>query len=166
MEIKPDIKKAKERVEDLKKEIEKLTSLSTIISNSDELSYIIQIMNIYYEINNDILKNYDAKNRNYQLFLNIKEIYNNDGIFEALKEINEYRNKEDIFSYILSLKDLLENTRDLNQIKIIYDIKYYTTIIGLFGKNFVKNNKNKCYLLINRKKFELRENIKIDEKDK
>ena len=75
MEIKPDIKKAKERLEDLKKEIGKLINLNTIIRNSNELAYIIQIMNIYYEINNDILKNYEAKYRNYQLFQNIKEVY-------------------------------------------------------------------------------------------
>ena len=100
MEIKPDIKKAKERVEDLKKEIGKLVNLRTIIGNSNELTYIIQTMNIYCEINCDILKNYDAKYRNYQLFLNIKEIYDNNEIFEALKKINKYKNTEDIITYI------------------------------------------------------------------
>ena len=122
-------------------------------------------MNIYYEINNDILKHYDAKFRNYQLFLNIKEIYDNNEIFEALKEINKFRNIVDIIAYISNLKASLENTRDLNQIKIIYDIGY-DTIIKLFGKIFVNNNKSNCYLLINMKKFELCENIMIKDKKK
>ena len=163
MEIKPDIKKAKERLEDLKKEIGKLINLNTIIRNSNELAYIIQIMNIYYEINNDILKNYEAKYRNYQLFQNIKEVYNNNEIFEALKKINNYTNIEDIIAYILNLKASLEKVRDLNKIKIIYDIGY-DNIIKLFGKNFVNNNKNNCYLLINMKKFELCETIRIKDK--
>ena len=42
-------------------------------------------MNILYEINNDILNNYEMKNRNYQILENIKLISNNE-IFKRLKK--------------------------------------------------------------------------------
>ena len=72
MEIKPDIKKAKERLANMKKEIEILSNLRNNFGNLEQLVYVIKVMNIYYEINNDILKNYEVKNRNYQTFENVK----------------------------------------------------------------------------------------------
>ena len=41
-----------------------------------------------------------------------------------------------------------------DEIKIIYDIKNRDRLEGkikIFGKNFVKNNKNKCEIIINYK---------------
>ena len=58
-----------------------------------------------------------------------------------------------------------------NEINIIYDIKECDKKEGkikIFGKNFVKNNKNKCKIIINDKENELIEeyNIKDNSKDK
>ena len=39
-----------------------------------QLNDLIDSMNIYYEINNNILNNYEKQNRNYQKLKNIKEI--------------------------------------------------------------------------------------------
>ena len=59
-------------------------------------------MNIYYEINNNILKNYEENNINYQILKNINEI-NNNKIFERIKNINSYTNIKDKIQDILDL---------------------------------------------------------------
>ena len=58
-----------------------------------------------------------------------------------------------------------------NEINIIYDIKECDKKEGrikIFGKEFVKNNKNKCKIIINNKETELIEkyNIKDNNKNK
>ena len=58
-----------------------------------------------------------------------------------------------------------------NEINIIYDIKECDKKEGkikIFGKDFVKNNKNKCKIIINDKENELIEeyNIKDNNKNK
>ena len=45
-------------------------------------------INKFYEINNNILENYDVKKRNYQVLQNLNEINNNNEIIELIKNIN------------------------------------------------------------------------------
>ena len=56
-----------------------------------------------------------------------------------------------------------------NEINIIYNIKNEDRIRGkirIFGGNFVKNNKNKCILIIDAKEYELMEEFNINHKEK
>ena len=55
-----------------------------------KLNEFKEAMNIFYEINNDILNNYEMKNRNYQILENIKLITNNE-IFARLKKWIKWR---------------------------------------------------------------------------
>ena len=55
-----------------------------------KLNEFKEAMNIFYEINNDILNNYEMKNRNYQILENIKLITNNE-IFTRLKKWIKWR---------------------------------------------------------------------------
>jgi small GTP-binding protein len=64
-------------------------------------------LDIFYEINNDILNKYEMKNRNYQILENIKLIDNNE-IFNRLKEINKVIDFEDKM-----FKDKIWNIIDL-----------------------------------------------------
>ena len=60
-------------LDQLKKEIDIFNSnIKEIINKLNELS---DIMNIYYEINNNLIKNYEKKNRNYQILQNISQIF-------------------------------------------------------------------------------------------
>ena len=52
-------------------------------------------MNIYYEINDNILNGYDKKNRNFQIFQNIKQISIDDEFYQELTQINKIDNIED-----------------------------------------------------------------------
>ena len=81
----------------------------------------------------------------------IKDInLNND-----LKGSRRITNKE-----IISNK---QSKNELNQITLLYDIGNKQNSIFIFGKYFVKNNKNNCNLLINGKKRELCSKLYLNE---
>ena len=73
----------KKQLLELKKEIELIVDQIQITIM--KLNEFKEAMNIFYEINNDILNNYEMKIRNYQILENIKLITNNE-IFTRLKK--------------------------------------------------------------------------------
>ena len=88
----------KNQLLELKKEIELIVDQIQITIM--KLNEFKEAMNIFYEINNDILNNYEMKNRNYQILENIKLITNNE-IFTRLKKMDKMKDyKEKIFSLI------------------------------------------------------------------
>ena len=101
-ELKPNIDDIKNKISEMKKEIDIFTNgLKQIISQLNEL---IDNINIYYEINNNILNNYEKKKRNYQMLQNINQINNsNNKIFNNLKNINEMNNIKDKLNNIMDL---------------------------------------------------------------
>ena len=124
-----------------------------------QLNEVNEALNIYYEINNDLINNYDPKNRNYQILENLKEININNTIYVQLKKIKSNFNNKN------SLIDLIDlyNNLDLhnNKMKINYNIENQK-IIKLFDNKFVNNNKKNCYLSINNKRHKLCEYLEID----
>jgi len=51
---------------------------------------------------------------------------------------------------------------DLSKINIIYDIKKNDKYINIFGHDFVKNNKNKCKILVDNKEYEITEKYYVN----
>ena len=83
-------------------------------------------------------------------------------IDEELKLIKNYlKNALGSHEYIEKEENLLDT--DKNEINIIYkkDKKQKKNQIRIFGKEFVKNNKDKCYMIINNRKYDLREKFTI-----
>jgi len=72
IDYRPDIEKSKKRLIEIKKDIEEFSKL--IKSLITKLNSLIKSMNTFYDINSNILNNYNIKNRNYELFQNINEI--------------------------------------------------------------------------------------------
>ena len=66
---------------------------------------------------------------------------------KLMKEVDEFLNENNI-NKIKNIINRYENK--INEISIIYN-KDKNGKIKLFGSEFVKNNKGKCYLLINNK---------------
>ena len=98
VDLKPNMDEIKKQLLELKKEIEIL--VEEIQLTIMKLNEFKEAMNIFYEINNDILNNYEMKIRNYQILENIKLITNNE-IFTRLKKMNKMKDyKEKIFSLI------------------------------------------------------------------
>jgi len=73
---------------------------------------------------------------------------------KIMKEIDDFLNQNNI-NKIKSIINKYENK--INELSIIYNKD--EKIIKIFGSEFVKNNKGKCYLLINNKITELIEEI-------
>ena len=210
----PDINEKKRILEEVKTWID---DINGIINKLKEFSDII---NKYYEINKNILDNFNVKNRNFQVLENIKEISVNNIIFNELKNISYNKDlqskindifdlykkitengiitkeinkntkidnrfqiqNEEINNNKISLKNQINNnqisseeksnaqTLSLkeipNEINIIYKIEFDADGIKIFGSDFVKNNKKKCYLEIGNKKVDLCSFLELTEKQK
>ena len=104
----------------------------------------------YYTIINGIINYYikDGK-RNYEILKNIKEIIGNNNIINEIKKINKNNKYNDIIE--------IYNKMNKNDNAIIYKINDNNKKIRLFGKNFVKNNKNIIKLEIEDKEYDLME---------
>ena len=80
---------------DVKSKLNILRKTIDLLSNNikniiDILNSVIENMEIYYKINSDFLDNYDEKNRNYQILMNLNEINSNDIINDLNQIINDY----------------------------------------------------------------------------
>ena len=64
------------------------------------------------------------------------------------------------------IKKNYSNKEKLNQITIIYEIKSYEDSMGLFGDDFVKNNINNCYLLIDGRQIKLCKDLTLGKNQK
>jgi len=84
-----------------------------------KLNKLEEALDIFYEINNDILSKYESKKRNYQILKNIKLIDNNE-IFNRLKEINK----------VIDFKNKISNIFDLYY-KIIVKLTSITKVVYL-----------------------------------
>ena len=195
-DLKPNINEKKNQLLEIKKDIELFNNIiQEIIEKLKKLSNSIDI---YYEINNCILNNYDKQKRNYQILQNIKEIDINNIIFEKLKSIIKINDNKDRLLYIIDLynnifldnkekqveiptkKEVQRKNEDekhandknnfssgiLNQMTIKYNIQKNTDKVKLFGTNFVKNNKNNSYLIIDGKQNELCEYLVLNDGQK
>ena len=145
---------------ELRKDIDKL---------NDNIQNIIVKLNIvknnyenYYKITNDIINNIitniDFKKRNYETLSNIEEININYYIKDIENIINE-GNINSKLNYIFDIYNKMTiKEENIDEIKIIYKNNKEEKI-RIFGKNFVKNNKDICKLLIEGKESELKEFI-------
>ena len=168
-DIKPNIEQKKQILTELKTNIDQVNL--TIKELIDKLNGFTEYINQFYEINKNILENYENNKRNFQILKNLDVINSNNKIFEILKNINIDNINGKVYD-ILNLYNnmyIKKNDKSIQEIKedqinlkknvmtIIYDSKHFETFEKniIFGYKFVENNKNNCYLMINNKKTEL-----------
>ena len=150
---------------DLMQEINKLSNntseIKIIIESLNQeikdiikkLSELTKILNIYNDIQNNILKNFNLRNRNYYILENIKEISTNNDIIEKLKNINKIKNLSNkIFNMInfyqlinsgneeMIIEDSIKNEKSEN-ITDRYNIPELND-----NSNIIINNKNEEYI--------------------
>ena len=108
-----------------------------------------------YNINNNILNNYEknTKNRNYILLLNLNNI--NKYIENELNKIKVKYNYGYNLDQILNVYNEIVNNKN-NEIEIIYKSKEKERV-KIFGVDFVKNNKEKCRIIFNNEEYKLTE---------
>jgi len=157
----------------------KIDSLKLKFKNN--INLIVNILNEeveslerFYKINSGIILNYDVKNLNYELLKNINTVDNfNINIIKDLVKVNEDNNIINKFKNIYNIykkindKDYIEikindNNEDKENKKIIYDIEDFNKMVPIFGKQFVENNKEKCYIIYNNRKYRLQSYFKFE----
>ena len=135
----------------LKEKIDKMNNIITNIISI--LTKVNTNMKNYLEIYNELINNYQIRNRNYEMFKNINYIQN----IIHFEEIDKIINNNNIFfqfENIINILNKMEKVQKPNKMTIKYKIKDFD-IIKLFHEDFVKNNKENCLLLINGKETEL-----------
>ena len=75
-------------------------NINSLIYKLNEMKNII---NLFKDININILKNFYMRNKNYNILQNLKEIINNNDIYIEIKELNIKNMSKD---QICSIKDL------------------------------------------------------------
>ena len=147
---------------------------------------VIENIEIYYNIEMDILNNYNINNLNYEILQNINDINNNkfnedidklmnegnlynNKIYKIYKQMKNFKKKEN--KKILKDKEKEEKELEKNKIKeikienndeIIYKIDRYEYKVKIFGKSFVDNNNDKIEIVYKNKAHKLREYLYLE----
>jgi len=110
-DILPDKDKIASQINELRIMIDQYKEVIDKIKN--ELDDIIKNYEIYYLINDNLMKIYQKKNRNYQILSNLKEISNNNiNILNDLKNIFlDKKNSSNIFSKTINIHNRMMNIK-------------------------------------------------------
>ena len=137
-------------IKDLRKN---MNNLKTVINKfKDNLEQIIikfqkimECMDIYYNINNEILTNYEInKNLNYTLLKNLESI--NQSITNEIKDIKDYYNYGSFPNKLLYLYN--EMVGENEEITMCYEPKIDNKEnVRIFSDKFVQNNRDICKII-------------------
>ena len=101
----------KNKLSDMKINIDKFKDkIKEII---EQLNNLVKTIELYYEINNDILKNYKINNKNFETLQNINDISITIKLFEKINDINNNQNFKDILFNIIDIYNKI-NTNNEN----------------------------------------------------
>ena len=146
----PNIKEIKMKKDELRKNIDILTY--NIKEMINKLNKIIENIEIFYNIFNDILLTFENNNNiNYEIINNIEKISNNC-IIDYLIEINNDKKIKNNLNKIIDIYNKMENK--FNQMTIVYNNQKENKI-KLFGNNFVFINKDNCKIVYKDKEYPL-----------
>ena len=141
------IKEGKEKIEEFKKLIEK-----------NFFNKIIENFELFYEINTDILNNFNLKELNYGILDSINKLINDNSVIENLNKILSSNNKFKVISDIYEKM----NFKFIEELDLIYSIKKDSNQIKIFGKKFVENNKKFCKIIIEEQEYDLVEVLELN----
>ena len=159
VDVLPKKEEKKEKLKYLKSTIDEFNSeIKVLICRLNEVTNKI---NIYYKIYEDMINNYDNKNRNYEIIYNINQFKDNN-IEKELTKIIRCDNIFEKYKSILNIYTKMNN----DEINIIYNIKGLKEV-DLFDKYFVIRNKNNLKLIIDGGEHDLITKYKLinNEKD-
>ena len=157
--------KFREYIDRLQEEINKI--VKTLYSFLDSL-------NNYYQINEEIVKNYDLRHRNYFSIKNVSN-YNTQNLLYDMNCALEERNIEKKIKLILDINLKLNTGLDgfypdkgKNNVTIKYikcNSPGLTGTMRIFGDKFVEENCDNCYLILNNKEMRLITRISYKKKN-
>ena len=131
----------------------------------NKLNLVKENMKSFYELNYNLIINYDEKNINYQILRNIDEVRKNELYLQVLDLINE---EKDIYKKFQYSYDLFSKMIYKSEINIVYKINKLQDELKIFGEDFVKTNKARSKMVINNVEQELKSHIPVKDyiKDK
>ena len=136
-DLKPNMNEAKNKLLKMNKEIELFNNnIKNIIKQLNEL---MDIINIYNEININIVNSYAKQNRNYQILKNLDEINLNNMFYKTLYKIN---NNADTKYKLIDIIDFYNNI-NLNISNSDNSLNSNANINNIMNNNdfnFTKNN--------------------------
>ena len=157
--------KFREYIDRLQEEINKI--VKTLYSFLDSL-------NNYYQINEEIVKNYDLRHRNYFSIKNVSN-YNTQNLLYDMNCALEERNIEKKIKLILDINLKLNTGLDgfypdkgKNNVTIKYikcNSPGLTGTMRIFGDKFVEENCDNCYLILSNKEMRLTTRISYKKKN-
>ena len=160
-DITPDESTLEKNLKELRKKIDLLKKELNKIKYTFE--YITKNIDKYYEINKQIINNFEENRRNYQVLYNIKEL-NNTYLF---KDIDEIISTENINVKVINILDIFHKMNNMfDEITIIYDVDEKEEEMKIFNELFVHNNKDICQMVIEDKVYELKEKFNIKDYNK
>jgi len=129
----------------------------------EKMKKVINKINSYYKIYSNFINNFEMINYNYQNLNNINEIlnYNYNNILNEINEIIEEPLEYKKINKVFDLYNIIFNNKNI----IIYKISKDEEKIKIFGNKFVKNNKNKCKIIHEKKEYNLEEYFDIDKEN-
>ena len=168
----PQIYDIRQKLNELRKDIDEFNNIKEI---ANIINVVTENLENLYKINNDIINNYDVKNINYEILQNINNINNtNINIIKDLNQINKDSNIINKFKNIFDIYNKMNN-KNYNDISInnkfngfkknkniIYNIEDFTKPVTILNDKFVQNNKEKCYIIYNNKKYKLNSTFKFE----
>ena len=138
----------KEIIIDEQKEMNK--QINEIICKLNETR---NYLNSYIQVIFEILEKSNEPKLNYSMINNIKSI----NFDEVIKDLNRINNNDDNminkFENIMNLNPRMKYVDDLT---LEYKVNKNDTKIKLFGEEFVKNNADKCKIIVNNKETKLK----------
>ena len=142
----------------------------------NDLNTVMNNMEIYYNLYDSLVNNYNTDKINYENLLNLKEIIND----EIIKELNyiikcaKNRKAYNIFNIYNKMKETnneitinyaIKNKKNQAKSKGNNKIEINQESINILGKNFVDNNLNLCQIIYNEQLYELSPKFQINYKD-
>ena len=124
-----------------------------------KLNKLMNDLEIYYNIADETINNYDLKYKNLEILLNLENINKFDNII--INDIDKIINENNLEQQIKYMNNIYEKM-NMNQIIIEYknDINYGQ--IKVFEDFFVKNNISNYEMILNNKKYKLSTHINLN----
>ena len=162
-DIIPNDNKIKEEIAELRSNID--TFKQTITDIMGKLELVKEKIEIFYQINYDILKNYVKQNKNYQILQNINEISNNINL-NNIKDIIHNENISNQISDILNIYDKMVTKSDkhdliikkaLNEEKTLENSKSKENKDNIDLKNSIRSSNKAKTNFYNKKRDSMKE---------
>ena len=119
----------------------------------NKLNLVKENMKSLYELYYTIIINYEEERINYEILKNLDQVRENQEIMETLDTINKEKDITKKFKYMY---DMYSEMIYKNEVTMVYSITKHQTDLKIFGEEFVKNNSDKCRMIVNGNEEELK----------